>query len=107
MKNIREMTDDQFVIIAKLALQDVVNFDHIFSLFHGANKPEYKLKITRELYDEKENLLVIRGELDGMSGCTVCIWEEDFNVDVAEHDHETQTANQVKIVKQLIEWGYV
>jgi hypothetical protein len=107
MKNIKELTDDQVIKIGSLALQNLMLEDWFISLANGVNKDAPKVFVERELYDEKENLMVIRLKIDGMPDCWMSIWEEDMNVDVYEGGDDSHTANQVKIFKLLQEWGFI
>ena len=109
MKNIRELTDAQVTEIAGLALEDIINQDFVFSAMAGkvVSMSDYKILVERELYDKEENLMVVRGYLDGSGKKTyIAIWEDNLNVETYEID-DVPTANQVKIVLKLIEWGFV
>lgn len=110
MKNIRELTDEQVTEIARLALQDEINLDWFVSIHHGKvlKTDDYKVRIERELFDKKENLMVVRAYLDGFADMVyIAIWEDNFNIETYSGGEDAQTANQVTIVKKLIEWGFV
>jgi hypothetical protein len=103
----KELTDDQAFEIGKLALQSIVNFDLVFSVMKGQSNTDYSLYIKRELYDEKQNLQVVRVYIDGMPNCYCAIWEEDLNVDTYQDDEVVETANQVKIFKYMQSIGLI
>lgn len=106
-KNIKELTDEQVIQIGRLALQNLILEDWFIALANGQNTEKPKVFVERELYDEKNDLTVVRLKIDGMPDCWMSIWEEDMNVDVYEGGDDSLTANQVKIFKLLQEWGFI
>lgn len=111
MKKFQELTDEQLYWIAKHALADVANWNFFVDLVHENKTNPIEFRVTRENWNGKPPLEVIRLYLHG-SGDTYCaIWEVDNpnRIDITVYDDKevAEVANIVTIIKQLIEWGFV
>jgi hypothetical protein len=111
MRTIREMTDQEIVEIASLALENITTFDVVSTVMSNMEPEPPQFRIGKELWDEKDNLMVVRAYLHGRGNTHCAIWEMDdenrLDITVVEDDEVSDVANIVMIVKKLIEWEFV
>jgi hypothetical protein len=119
LKPFNDISDFQAVVIAKLALKDLLQWD-FFAALRSNKVQEENWRIEREIWNQSKNpkdkrepvdLYIIRIYPDGMGDTYCAIWEEDgenhINVTAYDDKNEAEVANMCLIVKQLISWGFV
>lgn len=110
-KKLSELSPEQMVQIATLALEGVMTLDWIREYLHNREIEGENFRLNVELWEPKEKLAVYRIYLHGAGDTYCALWEVDnenrIDITVVD-DHDTaDVSNQVQIVKKLIEWGFV
>jgi len=109
-RNIRELTEEQILEISKLALYNILSFDFLTSLAQQ-DPSDLKYRIEKELWDQKENLMVVRFYVIGLGNTWCSIWETGddnyIDIDIREDNETEDVANYTKIYRLLQNWHFI